>query len=62
MTAFFHRISREKGNYDERLEIMMTHPHNNSRIKASMEYPLDENFRSEDFGFDWGKIKGRLYK
>ena len=62
MAAFFRRMSREKGNYDKRLEIIMTHPHNNSRIKASMEYTLDEKFKSEDFGLDWERVKERLHK
>ena len=60
LASLFRRISREKGSYDKRLEIIMTHPHNNSRIKASIEYPLDEHFKDEPFDFDWKRVKERL--
>jgi len=38
----------------------MTHPHNNSRIKTSLEYLLSEDFKEIPFDFDWDSIKQSL--
>jgi beta-barrel assembly-enhancing protease len=60
MATFFRRLEREKGTYSESLEILMTHPHVNSRIKASMEYKTPEDFKSQGFGIDWKAVKEDL--
>lgn len=60
MATFFRRLEREKGTYNESLEILMTHPHANSRIKASMEYKTPEDFKTIDFGIDWKAVKENL--
>ncbi len=60
MATFFRRLEREKGTYNKALEILMTHPHVNSRIKASMEYKTPENFKAVDFGIDWKNVKESL--
>lgn len=60
MATFFRRLEREKGTYNENLEILMTHPHTNSRIKASMEYKTPEDFKTVDFGIDWKAVKENL--
>ncbi|MCH8319106.1 MAG: M48 family metallopeptidase, partial [Bacteroidetes bacterium] len=57
LAAFFRRLKREKGSYNENLEIFMTHPHVNSRIKSSIEYKVPEDFESIDFDIDWEKVK-----
>lgn len=60
MATFFRRLEREKGTYSESLEILMTHPHVNSRIKASMEYKTPEDFKALEFGIDWKAVKDGL--
>lgn len=60
MATFFRRLEREKGTYNESLEILMTHPHTSSRIKASMEYKTPEDFKTEEFGLDWKAVKEAL--
>lgn len=56
LAAFFRRLKRESGSYDESLEILMTHPHYNSRIKASIQYELPEDYKEVDFGIDWERV------
>ncbi|MFH1321265.1 MAG: M48 family metallopeptidase [Bacteroidota bacterium] len=57
LAAFFRRLKREVGSYNENFEIIMTHPHVNSRIKTSIEYKLPEDFKAIDFDLDWEKVK-----
>jgi len=60
MAAFFRKLNREGMSYDEKLEILMTHPHHNSRIKASLEYKLEEGFDDQSFDLDWDAVKASL--
>ena len=60
LAAFFRRMNREQLNYPDGLEWMMTHPNNNSRIKASLEYEIAEGFTSEPFELDWEAVKAAL--
>jgi predicted Zn-dependent protease len=60
MASFFRRLEREKGTYNKELEILMTHPHVNSRIKASMEFKTSSNFKSKPFDLDWKAVKESL--
>jgi predicted Zn-dependent protease len=48
MLAFFFRKLSTKGlSFDKRLELLMSHPHNSSRIKAAFEYKLTEAIRDK---------------
>jgi len=60
MASFFRRVKREHGAYDQSLEILMTHPHYNARIKASIEYEVPESFSTKDFELDWDKVRSSL--
>ncbi|GAB5539737.1 MAG: hypothetical protein Salg2KO_18400 [Salibacteraceae bacterium] len=60
LAAFFRKLNRENMGFDERLEWLMSHPHNNARIKASLEYEVPEDFASESFDLDWGKVQASL--
>jgi beta-barrel assembly-enhancing protease len=62
MATFFRRLNEKTDTYNENLEILMTHPHNNSRIKASLEYQINDDFNSEKIELDWTKIKSLLKK
>jgi beta-barrel assembly-enhancing protease len=57
LATFFRRVNDEFGGYNEHMEILMTHPNNNSRIKAALEYKLPENFKSKPFNLDWEAVK-----
>ncbi|MCH8331778.1 MAG: M48 family metallopeptidase [Bacteroidetes bacterium] len=57
IALFFRRLEKENLSYMKELEILMTHPHNNSRIKAAMEYELPEDFKSDPIDLDWEKIQ-----
>lgn len=56
LATFFRRINRELGSPDEKLEFLMTHPHNNSRIKSAIEYELPEGFEAQSFDMDWEAV------
>jgi predicted Zn-dependent protease len=60
MATFFRRINDKFGGPNESMEILMTHPNNNSRIKASLEYQLQKNFKSEKFNLDWKAVKATV--
>jgi predicted Zn-dependent protease len=60
IASFFRRVSSEVGTYDERLEIFMTHPHNNARIKSAIEYELPENFETIPYDIDWNTFKNEI--
>ena len=60
LAMFFRRIRDEVGAYDERFEILMTHPHVNARIKSALEYKIQEGFVTEPFEISWERIKNRI--
>ncbi|MFC2114757.1 M48 family metallopeptidase [Bacteroidota bacterium] len=60
MATFFRKLKSEVGDYDKKLEILMTHPHISSRIKSSLEYKIDDDFNSEPINLDWQKLKEEL--
>lgn len=60
MAAFFRKLNREELAYNENLEWLMSHPHNNARIKASLEYPLPKSFSSQPLQVNWSKVKAAL--
>ena len=55
--SFFRKLNREELDYNENMEFIMTHPHNNSRIKASLSHETAGNFEAEDFDIDWKQAK-----
>ena len=57
IASLFRRLGRKSSKAAEVLEIMSTHPHNNSRVKASLEYDLPEDFKEVAFGFDWERVR-----
>lgn len=57
--TMFRRMNSEYGSHDE-FELLMSHPATNSRIKASFEYELDEDFKNRPFDLDWKAVKETL--
>jgi beta-barrel assembly-enhancing protease len=62
LATFFRRLNTEHGSYNEKLEVFMTHPHHNSRIKASLEYVTEPDFKSKGFNFEWERVKMALQR
>ena len=60
IASFFRKLKRENLAYDEKIELVMTHPHNNSRIKASLNHEVDDTFDEIPFELNWEEIKADL--
>jgi predicted Zn-dependent protease len=60
LAVFFRKLSDEYGTGNEHLEILRTHPNNNSRIKASLEYKVNPGFVEKKIDLDWSGIKTSL--
>lgn len=58
--TLFQRITAEQGTNHLDFAILRTHPDNNSRIKAAMEYKKSTNFKEKPFDIDWKKVKASL--
>ena len=55
--VFFRKLNDKDLDYDKRFEIMMTHPHNDSRIRMALEYELPENFTAIPIEIDWDTLR-----
>ena len=60
IASFFRKLNRENLDYNEKMEFLMTHPHNNSRIKTSLKYETENNFTPKLLDIDWDRIKNAL--
>ena len=60
IASFFRKLNRENLDYNEKMEFLMTHPHNNSRIKTSLKYETKNNFTPKLLDIDWDRIKNAL--
>ncbi|MBL19971.1 MAG: hypothetical protein CMC82_09180 [Flavobacteriaceae bacterium] len=60
IASFFRKLNRENLAYDDKIELVMTHPHNNSRIKASLNHEVDETFKEISFNLNWEEINAAL--
>ena len=56
LATFFRRVDEMTGDVDNNMEIIMTHPNNNSRIKNALEYKLKPNFKTESFNMNWQRV------
>ena len=57
MGTFFRRLKMEEEDWDPKLELLLSHPNLNSRIKASLEYQVKEDFQAQPFGMDWEAVR-----
>lgn len=60
IASFFRKLNRENLAYNEKIELIMTHPHNKARIKASLAYDVDVDFKEIPLDLNWEKIKRAL--
>jgi predicted Zn-dependent protease len=57
---FFERLNEKNLDYDENLEILMTHPHNDKRIDQVRKYKTKNDFKPEPFQLDWKKVQASV--
>lgn len=57
---FFERLNAKNLDYDENLEILMTHPHNDKRIDQVRKYKTKNDFKPEPFQINWKKVQESL--
>lgn len=60
MASFFERLENEKQSYNEKLELLMSHPHNKKRIKAALDYKLPADFQTKPINLDWQQVLNNL--
>jgi len=60
LAQFFLKVDRKQSEVMDKLEIVMTHPHSKSRIKAASDYELSDDFEERPFDLDWEKLRERL--
>ncbi len=60
LAKFFQRLNDSDLDYNENLEVLMTHPHNNNRIAEARRYKTKNNFKPEPFTIDWKKVQESL--
>lgn len=59
--AFFMRLNNKKFSNDEKLELLMTHPHDKKRIQNALDFPRGKSFVEKPFaGIDWEKVKKEI--
>lgn len=57
LARFFERLNAKDLDYDENMEILMTHPHNNKRIEQTRRYKTKNGFQPEPFEINWEKVQ-----
>lgn len=61
MAAFFMRLNDKKFSYNEKLELLMTHPHDKRRIQNALDFPLEKSFVEIPFkDIDWKMVKEEI--
>jgi beta-barrel assembly-enhancing protease len=60
LAKFFERLNTKDLDYDESLELIMSHPHNNKRIEQSLRYKTKNNFHPVPFTINWEKVRESL--
>lgn len=60
LARFFERLNEKNLDYDENLEMLMTHPHNDKRIEQVRRYKTKNGFKSVPFNFDWKRVQESL--
>ena len=60
LARFFEHLNEKNLDYDEELEILMTHPHNDKRIEQVRRYKTKNDFKPVPFNLDWKKVQESL--
>lgn len=62
LVDFFHRLDKKGYSYDKNFELIMTHPHHDSRIKDILTYQTAADFDEKSFDMNWEEIQQNLDK
>jgi predicted Zn-dependent protease len=57
---FFAKLNDEDMSFNKNLEILMTHPHNDSRIAKVRDYRAGRDFKEEVIDLDWKAVKAAV--
>jgi len=57
LADFFSKLNEKEMSYNKNLEILMTHPHNDSRIDKVKRYRTSRGFKEEKIEMDWKAVK-----
>ena len=57
VAVLFRRMSRENDSFLDDLVFISSHPHNNSRVKMSLEYKIPEEFEQDSIQLDWNAFQ-----
>jgi beta-barrel assembly-enhancing protease len=60
LATFFKRLNDKDLSYNKNLEIVMTHPHNDSRIEQVENYKTKPSFKQDPFEVNWESVKDSL--
>lgn len=60
LADFFRRLNDKDLSYNENLEFLMTHPHNDARIDKVESYRTGADFSEEKLDIDWKAVKRAL--
>lgn len=61
MAKFFKKVKKQSTlNYEEKIEILSTHPDTDKRIRKSLRYKTKNDFESLPFDMKWDELKRRL--
>lgn len=60
LARFFERLNEKNLDYDENLEILMTHPHNDKRIEFVKKYKTKNDFKPMPLDINWKKVQDSL--
>lgn len=60
LARFFKRMNEKNLDYDENLELLMTHPHNDKRIELVRKYKTKNSFKPIAFTINWKKVQKSL--
>jgi len=60
LATFFRRLSERGKDYTDELEIFSSHPGNDARRKAALEYELPKDIKFKKFRINWRRVKNAL--
>jgi len=60
LARFFERLNDKDLDYNESLELLMSHPHNNKRIEQVRRYKTASDFHPVPLNISWERVKKSL--
>jgi predicted Zn-dependent protease len=60
MGSAFRRLKDDSGSYDSKMEIFLSHPDIDSRIREAYDYRVNKGFIEKAFKMDWSSVRNQL--